>query len=176
MLVVETVCAVEYAFPRSMLVSQVHRLINVVEVIAICGVVHARWIFFLEIFLKTLKDFVRLRAQPEACMAEGWIVQKAFVYISKYLASVDPSMPRIWSDEEDARMTSHLPMGKGRHIIMEMELRWVVNNFCILNAKIMTKWVDLWTTAKSMRVQEREAWNQVDGGRRVPQQLRSEVL
>ncbi|KAI5062400.1 hypothetical protein GOP47_0022939 [Adiantum capillus-veneris] len=34
---------------------------------------------FLERFLKTLKDFVRLRSQLEASMAEGWIVQEAFV-------------------------------------------------------------------------------------------------
>ena len=43
--------------------------------------------------MKTLKDFVRQRAQPEGSMAEGWLVQEYFVYISEYLSRVDPSMP-----------------------------------------------------------------------------------
>ena len=65
LLAIEATCAIEDAFPRSILVSQVHLLLHLVEEIAICGVVHSRWMFFLERFLKTLKDFVRLRSQPE---------------------------------------------------------------------------------------------------------------
>ena len=64
-LAIEATCAVEDAFPHSILVSQVHLLLHLVEEIAICGVVHSRWMFFLERFLETLKDFVRLRSQPE---------------------------------------------------------------------------------------------------------------
>ena len=65
LLAIEATCAIiEDAFPRSILVSQVHLFLHREE-IAICGVVHSRWMFFLERFLKTLKDFVRLRSQPE---------------------------------------------------------------------------------------------------------------
>ena len=91
----DAVCAIEEAFPRSILVSQVHLLLHLVDEVAICGVVHSRCMFFLERFLKTLKDFVRLRAQSEASMAEGWIVQEAFVYVSQYLFTLDPSLPRL---------------------------------------------------------------------------------
>ena len=65
LLAIEATCAIEDAFPRSILVSQVHLLLQLVEEIAICGVIDSRWMFFLERFLKTLKDFVRLRSQPE---------------------------------------------------------------------------------------------------------------
>ncbi|KAI5065747.1 hypothetical protein GOP47_0020442 [Adiantum capillus-veneris] len=167
-LATETVCAIEDAFPRSVLLNQIHLLVHVVEEIAICGVVHARWIFFLERFLKTLKDFVQLRSQPKACMAEGWIVREAFVYISEYLAQVDPLMPHMWLDEEDSRTTSYLTSGKEKLLNMDMNLSRVVDNLCILNEKIMTKSVDLWTVAKSRRLQERETWKQAHGGRRVP--------
>ena len=64
LLAIEATCAIEDAFPRSILVSQVHLLLHLEE-IAICGVVHSRWMFFLERFLKTLKDFVRLQSQPK---------------------------------------------------------------------------------------------------------------
>ena len=71
LLAVEAVCAIEDAFPRSILVSQVHLLVHLIDEIAICGIVHSRWMFFLEGFLKTLKDFVRQSAQPEASMVES---------------------------------------------------------------------------------------------------------
>ena len=71
---IEAVCLIEEAFPRSILTSQLHLVVHLIDEIAICGVVHSRWMFFIEYFLKTLKGFVRQRAHPEGCMAEGWIV------------------------------------------------------------------------------------------------------
>ena len=60
-------------------------------------------------------------------MAKRWIVQEAFVYVSvifltEYLASMDSSMPRIWTDEEDPHMHSHVPSGKGKGMIMDRNL------------------------------------------------------
>ena len=74
---VEAVCLIEEAFPRSILSSQLHVVVHLIDEIAICGVVHSRWMFFLERFLKTLKGFVRQRARPECRMVEGWLVAKS---------------------------------------------------------------------------------------------------
>ena len=62
LLMVEAMCAIEDAFPRSILVSQVHILVHLIDEISICGVVHSRWMFFLERFFETLKDLVRQKA------------------------------------------------------------------------------------------------------------------
>lgn len=155
---VEAVCAIEEAFPRTILTTQLHLIVHLVDEVAIAGVVHARWMFFLERFLKTLKDFVRQRARPEGSMAEGWLVQESFVYISEYLSRVDPSMPRLWSNEEDARMESNVPQGKGRACIMKQSMMNKVNAFCIISLAIMKKWVDRYTLAKQNRVVERESF------------------
>ena len=80
-LAVEAVCGLEESFLCSILVNQVHLLVHHINEILSCGVVHTRWMFFLERFLKTLKDFVRLRARLEASMDKGWIVQEAFVNV-----------------------------------------------------------------------------------------------
>ncbi|KAI5062613.1 hypothetical protein GOP47_0023152 [Adiantum capillus-veneris] len=76
-------------------------------------------------------------------------------------------MPRTWSGEEDARMTSHLPSGKGKLFSMDIYLHRVVNNFCIFNAKVTTNWVHLWTMAKARRLQKKGAWKQAHGDRSV---------
>ena len=103
---------IEENFPRSILTSQLHVMVHIVDEMAICGVVHARWMFFLKWFMKILKDFVRQRARPEGSMAEGWLVQEALVYISEYLSRVDPDMPRLCNNEDDERMVSDVPQGK----------------------------------------------------------------
>ncbi|MCO5580230.1 hypothetical protein L7F22_034096 [Adiantum nelumboides] len=59
---IETVCLLEEHFPTSILNIQVHLLVHLVDEVEIAGTVHARWMFFLERFMKTLKGFVRQRA------------------------------------------------------------------------------------------------------------------
>lgn len=81
----EVLCMLEKYFPTSILTIQVHLMVHLVHEIKIAGVVHSRGMFFLEIFMKTLKGFVRQRARPEGSMAEGWLVQESLVYISEFL-------------------------------------------------------------------------------------------
>ena len=108
----EAVCMLEKHFPTSILRIQVHLLVHVVDEVAKAGVVHSRWMFFLERFMKTLKSFVRQRARPKGSMVEGWLVQESIVYISEFLGRRDIPMPSsvLWHDQkEDERMTSELP-------------------------------------------------------------------
>ena len=67
----EVVCLVEETFLRTILTSQLQLIVHLVDEISLCGTVQARWMFFLEHFMKTLKDFVRQSARPEGSMAEG---------------------------------------------------------------------------------------------------------
>ena len=142
-----------------------HLLVYLIDEITICGVVHSRWMFFLERFLKTLKDFVRQKAQPEASMAESWIVQEDFVYVSQYLFTLDPCLPRLWSEDDDPKKHSHVPSGKVALLIMDREFRAIVNNHCILNDPTMAKWVDMFSEAKARRERERDAWKIIHGGK-----------
>ena len=164
---IEVVCLVEETFPRTILTTQVHLLVHLIDEIAICGVVHARWMFFLERFMKTLKDFVRKNARPEGSMAEGWLVQSSLVHISEYLTKVDPSLPRLWKDDEYLRMTSIIPQGKGRSNALMKEELHKLNVFCVLNSEVMSKWVTLYKEARARRVSERQAFR-ARHGRNVP--------
>ena len=49
---IETVCMLEKFFPTSILTIQVHLLVHIVDEVAIAGVVHSRWMLFLERFMK----------------------------------------------------------------------------------------------------------------------------
>ena len=63
--------------------SQLHLIVHLVDEIALCGIVHAHWMFFLDRFMKTLKDYVKQSARPEGSMAEGWY--KSLLYIFQNL-------------------------------------------------------------------------------------------
>ena len=145
-----------------------HLLVHLIDEIAIYGVVHSRWMFFLEQFLKTLKDFVRQKAQPEASMAESWLVQEAFVYVSQYLFTIGSSFPRLWTKEDDPKKHSHVPSGKGALLVMDRDFQAILNDHCIHNAPSMEKWVDMFVEARTTREREREAWKRAHGGRRAP--------
>lgn len=64
--------------PATFMDIQVHILIHLVNDIEIAGVISTRSIFFVEIFLKVLKEFVRKKSRPEGSMCEGYIMQKSF--------------------------------------------------------------------------------------------------
>ena len=67
---VEVVCLVEETFPRTILTSQLHLIMHLVDKITLCSTVHAHWMFFLKCFMKTLKDFVRQSAISEGNVAK----------------------------------------------------------------------------------------------------------
>ena len=76
-------------------------------------------------------------------MAESWLVQVAFVYVFQYLFTIDSSLPRLWTEEDDPKKNSHVPSGKGTLLVMDRVFQAIVNNHCILNAPSMAKWVDM---------------------------------
>ena len=94
---VEVVCLLEETFPHSILTSQTHLMVHLIEDMSLCGPVSTRWMFFLERFMKTLKDFVRQNARPEGSMSEGWLIQEGLVFISQYLDRVDPELVHSFS-------------------------------------------------------------------------------
>ena len=78
-LAIELVCMLERKFSTSILTIQIHILLNLADKVGMVGVVSTQWIFFLEQFMKTLKNFVCQKARPEGSMAEGWLVQESCV-------------------------------------------------------------------------------------------------
>ena len=86
----------------------IYLILHLVNEIALRGTLHARWMFFLEHFMKTLKGFLRQNAKLNGSMAEGWLIQESLVHISEFLVYVVRSLPQMWRDE-DIRMTSIVP-------------------------------------------------------------------
>ena len=77
---IKTLCMIENTFPTSILTIQSHLLVHLVDEVGVAGVVNMRWMFYLERFMKILKDFVCQKVRPEGNMAKGWLVQESCVW------------------------------------------------------------------------------------------------
>ena len=81
---------------------QVHLLIHLVDEVELVGVISCRWMFFLERYMKKLKDFVQPREKSEGSMEEGYISYESFYYASKYIKKIENRLDVvIWAEEMD---------------------------------------------------------------------------
>ena len=118
---------IEKYFPPSMLTSQVHLLVHVVDEVEMVGIVHCRWMFFLERFIKMLKGFVQQIALSEGSMAEGWLMQESLVYIAEWILEYDKQSSLSWQITKDKRLSRDLAHGGGNSKRMDGMLEEKIN-------------------------------------------------
>ena len=82
--------------------------------------------------MKTLKGFVRQRAQPQGSMAEGWLVEESCVFISKYLSHSQKNVSELWSTKDDDRVVGDVPQGNGIVKCFNEEVQTKVSNYCMI--------------------------------------------
>jgi hypothetical protein len=83
--VAESLALLEMEFPPSFFDIMTHLPYHLVEELDLCGPVTVRWMYPVERYMKTLKGYVRNMARPEASMAEGYLKEECFGFITEYL-------------------------------------------------------------------------------------------
>lgn len=59
--------------------------IHLANKLRVAGAVQYRWMYPMEIYLHTLKLFVRNRAHPEASIAKSILMEECMTFCSRYL-------------------------------------------------------------------------------------------
>ncbi|MCO5562452.1 hypothetical protein L7F22_016080 [Adiantum nelumboides] len=160
------------AFSTSILNIQVHLLVHLVDEVEIAGIVHARWMFFLERFMKTLKGFVRQSARSEGSMAEGWMVQEACVFIFEYLTRSQNNIIELWNIKDDERVVSEVPQGNGVVKRFSEVERTKVSDYCMMNTDIMQRWYEMYEQMRQQQIWAREEWRHTSRSVSYPDTLR----
>jgi hypothetical protein len=130
-----TMCMLERVFPQSFFDVMTHLPIHLVEQLGICGPVHTRWMYPMERYLKTLKGYVRQRAQPEGSMAHNYIMEEALGFYTEYMQRCNLIQRRVWDNKEDPTMNDEVVEGKGRQLMLTAELRQWIHEFVLNNAE-----------------------------------------
>ncbi|KAL3694846.1 hypothetical protein R1sor_008497 [Riccia sorocarpa] len=150
----ETLCKLEKTLPPSFFDSQIHLLVHLVREISICGPVHTRWMYWLERYMKVLKDDVRQRAKPEGSMAEGHLHREAMFFCSTILAQLDPGSPLLFREVEDGEEASFRLIGAGsKRSLSAMELDQI-HVFILYNSELMEDWILRYEEDKRMASDE----------------------
>jgi hypothetical protein len=130
----EALCLLEKAFPPTFMDIMSHLMIHLVEELYICGPIHCRWMYPIERYMKTLKDYVRTYARPEASMAEGYAMTETLGYSTEYLQRFTATRKRVWDDKEDAKMNDEIVQGGGWPRPLSQSMRLWAHNFVINNS------------------------------------------
>jgi hypothetical protein len=111
-----------------------HLMIHSVEELYICGPVHCQWMYPIERYLKSVKDYVRTYVRLEASMAEGYAMSETLGYCTKYMDRFQSTRRRVWDDKEENTMNDEIVQGNGWPRDLSSELRAWAHDFVINNS------------------------------------------
>jgi hypothetical protein len=117
-----------------------HLMIHLVEELYICGPIHCRWMYPIERYMKTLKDFVRMYAKLEASMAEGYIITETLGYSIEYMQRFSGTRQRVWDEKEEPRMYDEIVQGGGWNRPMRDRFQNWIHDFVLDNSADFQAW------------------------------------
>lgn len=118
---------------------QFHLIVDLVEEVELVGSVSCRWIYFLEMYMKMFKKFVRQKTRPEG-IAEGYMISKTMFYMTEFVQRLYTKAPRLWESEEDVRLCGIvLPKKKFEQVLKPIS-REQVYRFHLLNSLALEEW------------------------------------
>jgi hypothetical protein len=89
-----------------------------VQELDLCGPVATHWMYPIERYQKTLKNYVRNMARPEASMAEGYLKDECIGFITEYLQRFDVVQRRVWDADEEYGDAEVVLEGAGKSYVM----------------------------------------------------------
>jgi len=136
--VIMAICVLELEFLPTFLNVMTHLPLHLVEQLFICGPVHCRWMYPIERYLNTLKDYVRTYARPEESIAEGYYLEDTLGFCTEYMTRYKATMHRVWDTIEEPTMNDEV-LRQNVRLMRKMtnDFRNYIYAFVIVNAPSM---------------------------------------
>jgi hypothetical protein len=77
-----------------------HLLVYLVEELEICGPIHMCWMYHVECYMKILKECVRNKVRPKGSMVEGYTIEEALRFCTKYLQDFIATKRRVRDEKK----------------------------------------------------------------------------
>lgn len=139
--VIMATCVLEKEFPTTFLDIMTHLPVHLVEQLFNCGPVHCRWMYPIERYMKTLKDYVKTFSHPEGSMAEGYQMDDTLGFCTEYMRQYRGTVHRIWDPEEEPAMIDEILCSKSqRKRKMPDEYRKYAHAFVLDNVMCLEDW------------------------------------
>ncbi|XP_026452318.1 uncharacterized protein LOC113352753 [Papaver somniferum] len=92
-------CKLEQIFPPAFFDIMVHLIVHLPHEAILGGPVQYRWMYPIEWYLRTLKQYVRNKARPEGSIVEAYINNECLTFCSMYLHGIETRFN--WEDRND---------------------------------------------------------------------------
>jgi hypothetical protein len=135
--VAESMALLEIEFPPSFFDIMTHLPYHLVQELDLCGPISTRWMYPIERYMKTLKGYVRNMARPEASMAEGYVKEECFGFVTEYLQRFDVVKRRVWDADEEYGDVEEAVEGAGKPYMMTSALRDIAHKYVLRNVAVM---------------------------------------
>jgi hypothetical protein len=116
-------CMLEKEFPPGFFNIMTHLIIHLAEEVFLCGSVHTWWMYPMERYMKSLKDYVRTKACPEGSMAEGCVLDDTLDFCTEYMSRFSVTKRHVWDDKEEPRLFDEEPEGGGVKRLLSENVR-----------------------------------------------------
>ena len=118
----------------------IHLVLHFPKEAILGGLVYRRWMYPFERYLKKLKDYVRNAGKPKGSISEGYVVNEALTFCSRYFDDVEMRFNQPNRNEDDIHQTRQLsvfksqckPLGKQSQVHVGCNIRNMAE-FYILN-------------------------------------------
>ncbi|XP_020257468.1 uncharacterized protein LOC109833993 [Asparagus officinalis] len=87
-------CKLERIFPPTFFDIMVHLTVHLAKEAKLAGPVQYRWMYPIERYFLTLKNYVRNRSRPEGSIAKGYLIEEATIFCARYLDDVESKLNR----------------------------------------------------------------------------------
>jgi hypothetical protein len=132
--VAKALCLLEKVFLPTFMDIMSHLMIHLVEELYVCGPVHCHWMYPVEQYMKTFKDYVRTYARLEASMAEIYVLSETLGYCTEYMQRFQRTSRHVWDDKEEQIMNDEMVQGSDWPRPMFEEFRLWAHSFVINNS------------------------------------------
>ena len=134
-------CKMERIFPPAFFDIMIHLVLHLPEEAILGGPVYMRWMYPFERYIKKLKDYVRNAAKPEGSIAEGYVVDEALTFCSRYFDDVETRFNRPDRNDDGTHPSRQFsvfesqckPLGKRSRVLVNAKVRnsaefYILNN------------------------------------------------
>jgi hypothetical protein len=139
--VAENLALLEMEFLPSFFDIMTHLPYHIVEVLDLCGPVTTRWMYPVERYMKTLKNYVRNTARPQASVAKGYVQEECIGFVTEYLQRFDVVERQVWNADEEYGDAEEVLEGGGKPYIMSAALRDAAHKYMLTNMSVMQPWL-----------------------------------
>ena len=109
----------------------IHLVLHLLEEAILGGLVHMRWMYPFKRYLKKLKDYVRNTANPKGSIAEGYVVDEALTFCSRYFDDVEMRFNKPERNDDGIHPTRQFavfesqckPLGKQSYVDLDINAR-----------------------------------------------------